>query len=195
MKFAWALPLTQDKGIVLTHVMVKGKTGVAYEWLKFKGLHQGQPCWIACEPVSSNFQEDRQLLSPCLPPRNINSFKPVIFKRIFCRFSFPSKMNKFPKNPPAVCWKGLPSIASMSSGPDLHLSDEQRAVRTCRRVLDAVGMDVECNKIAGRIHHVVSGVMNMDFPFLAKCFPLLEKNSDLGACFFLVITLAGIEGD
>lgn len=28
---------------------------------------------------------------------------------------------------------GLPSIASMSSGPDLHLSDEQRAVRTCRR--------------------------------------------------------------
>lgn len=51
MKFACALPLTQDKGIVLTHVMVKGKTGVAYKWLKFNGLHQGQPCWIACESV------------------------------------------------------------------------------------------------------------------------------------------------
>lgn len=49
MKFACALSLTQDKGIVLTHVMVKGKTGVTYKWLKFKGLHQGQPCWIACE--------------------------------------------------------------------------------------------------------------------------------------------------
>lgn len=36
MKFACALSLTQDKGIVLTHVMVKGKTGVAYKWFEIQ---------------------------------------------------------------------------------------------------------------------------------------------------------------
>ena len=36
MKFACALSLTQDKGIVLTHVMVKGKTGVTYKWFEIQ---------------------------------------------------------------------------------------------------------------------------------------------------------------
>ena len=84
-----------------------------------------------------------------LPPKKKHQQFPVIFKRIFCKFFFPSKMNKFPKNPPLcagkVCLRLLPC-------PVDQICTSLTSSAPCAPVAVSwtpfCGMDVGSNKIA-----------------------------------------------